>query len=58
MDASLTLKMSFPVGSVGKECACNAGDTGQGFDPWVWEDPLEEEMAIFCLENPMDRGAW
>ena len=26
------------------------------------EDPLEEEMAthssIFCLENPMDRGAW
>jgi len=27
-----------------------------------WEDPLEEETAthssIFCLENPMDRGAW
>ena len=26
------------------------------------EDPLEEEIAnhssIFCLENPMDRGAW
>ena len=25
------------------------------------EDPLEEEMAthsFFCLENPMDRGAW
>ena len=33
---------------------------------WVWslrwEDPLEEGMAatpvFFCLENPMDRGAW
>ena len=23
-----------------------------------WEDPLEMEMAISCLENPMDRGAW
>ena len=26
------------------------------------EDPLKEEMAthssIFCLENPLDRGAW
>ena len=25
------------------------------------EDPLEKEMAthsVFCLENPMDRGAW
>ena len=29
---------------------------------YSWEGPLEEEMAthssIFCLENPMDRGAW
>ena len=27
-----------------------------------WEDPLEEEIAIyssiFCLKSPMDRGAW
>ena len=27
-----------------------------------WEDPLEKGMAtpsnIFCLENPVDRGAW
>ena len=27
-----------------------------------WEDPLEEEMVThsgyYCLENPMDRGAW
>ena len=33
-------------------------------ETWVrfldWEDPLEKEMAIqyYCLENPMDRGAW
>ena len=32
---------------------------------WVgflgWEDSLKKEMAthfVFCLENPMDRGAW
>ena len=28
----------------------------------VWEDPLEEgnryPLQYFCLENPMDRGAW
>ena len=41
------------------------------WETWVqslgWEDPLEKEMAIswsgnplqdYCLENPMDRGAW
>ena len=34
-------------------------------ETWIWslgqEDPLEEGMAttpVFCLENPMDRGAW
>ena len=36
-------------------------------ETWVrsqsWEDPLEEGIATphpqyFCLENPMDRGAW
>ena len=35
-------------------------------ETWVgslgWEDPLEEETATqaqyYCLENPMDRGAW
>ena len=57
MDASLTLKMGFPVGSVGKECACNAGDTGDkglipGFGkiPWrrkwqysAWKIPWTEE---------------
>ena len=35
-------------------------------ETWVWslggKEPLDEGMAthssIFCLENPMDRGAW
>jgi len=37
----------FPGGSVGKESACNAGDSLQ--ETWVslpgQEDPLEKEMA-------------
>ena len=39
--------MGFPGGSDGKESACNAGDLGliPGFDPWVWEDPLEQGRA-------------
>ena len=51
-----------------KNPSVNAGDSGP--IPGL-EDPLEEEMAgrslggghgnplqYFCLENPMDRGAW
>ena len=35
----------FPNGSVGKECACNAEDTGDsGLIPGE-QDPQEEEMA-------------
>ena len=30
--------MGFPAGSVHKEFTCNAGDTGDSFDPWGWED--------------------
>ena len=52
----------FPDGLVGKECACNAGDTGDigsipgsGGSPGVGNgNPLQYS----CLENPMDRGAW
>ena len=33
-----------------------------GFDPWVWDDPLEEGMAthssILAWRIPMNRGAW
>ena len=34
-----------PGCSVGKESACNAGDTGDAGSIPGWEDPLEEEMA-------------
>ena len=34
----------FPGGSVLKNPPANAGDRC-GFDLWVWEDPLEKEMA-------------
>ena len=51
----------FPDGSVGKESAYNAGDTGDigsilrlGRSPGAGDGcPLQ----FSCLENPMDRGA-
>ena len=54
--------MGFPGGSVGKESACNAGDArdsdsipGWGRSPGGGHgNPLQ----YYCLENPMDRGAW
>ena len=46
-------------GLVGKESACNAGDTGSipglGRSPGGWHD---NPLWYSCLENPMDRGAW
>ena len=55
----LPLAWNIPGSSVGKESACSAGDlclipglgrsSGEGND-----NPLQ----YFCLENPMDRGAW
>ena len=51
------LFLGFPSGSVVKN-----PPTMQ--EMWVqflnWEDSLEEGTALqyFCLENPMDRGAW
>ena len=49
-------------GSVGKESACNAGDTGNSglilgsgrSSAGGNGDPFQYS----CLENPMDRGAW
>ena len=32
-----------------------------GFDPWVGKIPGEgnsNPLQYYCLENPMDRGAW
>ena len=38
--------MGFPGGTSGKEPACQCRRCKRlGFDPWVREDPLEEEMA-------------
>ena len=53
------ISWGFPGGSVGKETACNAGDTswipGSGRSPGEGNgDPLQYS----CLENPRDRGAW
>ena len=49
----------FPGGSVGKESACNAGYPG--LIPGLGKSPGERNgnpFQYFCLENPMDRGAW
>ena len=51
--------MGFPVGSDGKEYACNAGDLGSilgfGRSPGKGNGyPLQYS----CLENSMDRGDW
>ena len=64
-DASLPVQvflpsyLGFPCHSVGKESACNAGDLdsvlGSGRSPGEGNgNPLQ----YYCLENPMDRGAW
>ena len=46
--------------SVGKESACNAGDTEMWVQSLGQEDPLEEEngnsLQYSCLKYPMDRG--
>ena len=51
--------MGFPVGTSSKQPACQAGDagsiSGSGRPPGEGNgNPLQ----YFCLENPMDRGAW
>ena len=51
--------MGFPGGSDSKVSACNVGDTG--LIPGSGRFPGEgngNPLLHFCLENPMDRGAW
>ena len=46
-------------GSASKESAGNAGD--RGLIPGLGRSPEEENGNLpqyWCLENPMDRGAW
>ena len=55
----LSTTPSFPLSSVGKESACNAGDLGSV--PGLGRSPGEgngNPLQHSCLENPMDRGAW
>ena len=51
--------LDFPGGSVGKVSAYNAGDLGSS--PGLGRSPGEgngNPLQYYCLENPMDRGAW
>ena len=52
-------RLGFPVGSDGKETACNAGDMGSipGSERSPWRGhgtPLQ----YYCLENSMNRAVW
>ena len=56
---SLTGKLDFPGGSVGKESPHNAGD--QGSILGSERSPEERNgnpLQYSCLGNTMDRGAW
>ena len=56
------MNKGFPDGISGKEAACQCKrHKRHGLDPWVGKIPGEENgnlLHFFCLENPMDRGAW
>ena len=53
--------MGFSDNSVGKESACDAGDTGDvGLIPGSGRYPGEgngNPLQYSCLESPVDRGA-
>ena len=51
--------MDFPGGSDGKASVYNAGDPDS--IPGLGRSPGEgngKPLQDYCLENPMDRGAW
>ena len=56
------LSRDSPAGSVGKESACNAGDTGDmGLIPGPGRSPGEGKgnpLQYSCLGNSLDRRAW
>ena len=41
-----------------KEFACNAGDLGSIPGSGRSPEGNGNQLQYFCLENPMDRGAW
>ena len=52
-------RMGFPGGSVVKNLPANAGNAG--WIPGLERSPGKGNVnptPVFCLENPMDRGAW
>ena len=59
-DTSLWVeRQDFPGGSDSKASAYNAGDPGS--IPGLGRSPGEgngNPLQYYCLENPMDRGAW
>ena len=53
------IEKDFPGGSDGKASVYNAGDPGSV--PGLGRSPGEgngSPFQYYCLENPMDRGAW
>ena len=53
------IKLYYIYSSVSKDSACNAGDPGS--IPGLGRSPREgngNPLQCYCLENPMDRGAW
>jgi len=58
---TVTRKMDFPSGSVGKESACNTGDAGDASSiPGSGTSPgggNDNPLQYSCLKNPKDRGA-
>ena len=59
LDYSLEFLESFDGGSDGTVSVYNAGDPGS--IPGLGRSPGEgngNSLQYYCLENPMDRGAW
>ena len=58
-DFIVIVSFDFPGGSDGKASVYNAGDPG--LIPGLERSPGEgngNPLQDYCLENPMDRGAW
>ena len=55
---ALSLWWAFPGGSDGKESVCHVGDPGSIPGSGTSREGNSYLLYYFCLENPMDRGAW